>query len=158
MGAYALVPGFAPSVVVGAELQPVRRLHVALTGLFVPERRTEDGRFGFAMWALGAGACYDALVRRWIELAPCADVLGGQTLAKVYTLQALPPGDRPWIGARVKLRLRVKIVGPLFADASAGGFVPFLRYKFDVVGESGIVFQEAPVVPAIDLGFGVRFP
>jgi hypothetical protein len=158
-GATGLLPGLAWGPRVTADVAWGTRLHVLATGFLALEQRTPDQRFAFGLTGLGLGGCVDALMRRWLQLALCPDIAVGEIHAIVYaltTLQALPPGGRPWGTLEVRARGRFALYGPLFAELSVGAFLPLVRYEFSIVGQSP-VFQQDPVIPTADLQLGLRF-
>jgi hypothetical protein len=158
-GAPGLLPGLAWGARITADVAWGTRLHVLATGFLAPEQPTSDQRFAFGLSALGLGGCVDALMRRWLQLGLCPDIAIGEIHAIVYalsTLQALPPGGRPWATVEAQVRGRLPLYGPLFAELSVGVFVPLVRYGFSIVGQSPI-FQQGAVIPTGDMQLGLHF-
>ncbi len=153
-----LLPGGAPGARLAAGLGWRRGFQLVVSGLVLPESRTADRTFGFGLTALGAGACVDLLRSALLELAPCAELHGGELHALVYVLEPAPPGSRFWAGASATARLKLRTLAPFTVELGAGVVVPFTRPRFEVEGRAGTVFQQAVVAPVADLAVGVSFP
>jgi hypothetical protein len=148
-------PAFGATVGVDVELVP--RLHAVVSGFWLPDVGTSDGRFAFGLYAGGAGACFDVASGRRLQLALCGELLAGVIHDDVYAFAPLPPGGRPWFASRAMGRVRAGLVGSLFLELDVGAVVPFVRYEFEVAGRPGMVLHEPSVAPAAGLGAGVTF-
>jgi hypothetical protein len=155
-----LLPGAGAGSLLQAEVEIWRRLSVGAQAALLPEESTSDAEFAFGMTAMGARGCFDVVSTAVLRVAPCVGVWVGEIHAVVFTtaLRALPPGGRLWGSAEATARARLRIVGPVFAEAEAGAFAPFARYGFTVMGQNKPVFQELVVLPMISLALGVSFP
>lgn len=153
-----LVPGFAFGARVVGSLAWLPRWQVLLSGTFVPERTTSDGRFAFGLAFAGVGGCFSALEGTVARLAPCVAVHGGAIHALVYTLEPTPPGGRFWAGGSAIVRAQLRVLRPLLVELGAGVMMPVTRARFAVTGHPETVFQEPIVAPIADLSVGLTFP
>jgi len=153
-----LVPGFAFGARVVGSLAWLPRWHVLVSGTFVPERTTSDGRFAFGLAFAGVGGCFSALEGTVARLAPCVEVHAGEIHALVYTLEPTPPGGRFWAGASAIVRAQLRVLRPLLVEVGAGVMVPVTRTRFAVTGHPETVFQEPIVAPTADVSVGLTFP
>ena len=131
------------------------------TGLaWLPERRTADPTYGFGMTAGWVGACAEVLRLRSVVLGPCGRLLAGTIDAVLYTNPAVTPtapGGRAWGGLGAGLRLAVRVVGPLRAEAGVDLLAPLTRHAFALANPTRPIFQQPPVTGALSLGAGVSF-
>ena len=153
-----LVPGLAGGARLAAGLAWTPRWRVVLSTLLVPEQRTADRSVGFGLSALGAGACLDLLDGSVAQLAPCAELHGGEVHALVYALEPAPPGTRFWSAASAAARLKFRVFKPLSVELGAGLVLPFTRPRFQVEGRSDTVFRQSIVAPTADVSLGLTFP
>jgi hypothetical protein len=153
-----LLPGLSPGARISAELRPLPRLRVLVTGGFLPEQHTADRRFAFGLAAGGAGACVDLVATPFVELAPCASILAGEIHSVVLVLSPTTPGGRLWMGAAALAQARFHVLPPLFVEIGAGAWIPFLRHTFEVTSWPQPIFQEAALAPVVDFGVGSEFP
>jgi hypothetical protein len=82
----------------------------------------------------------------------------GAIHAVVYVLEPTTPGQQLWGGLEVTPGIRVRLAGPVVAEAGAELVVPVTRQQFTVGGRPGVAFQETPVAGVAFLGFGLSIP
>lgn len=131
------------------------------TGIaWLPERRTADPNYGFGLTAGWIGACAEVLRLPSVVLGPCGRLLAGAIDAVLYTNPAVTPtapGGRAWGGLGAGMRLAVRVVGPLRAEAGVDLVAPLTRHAFALENPSRPIFQQPPVTGALFLGAGVSF-
>lgn len=131
------------------------------TGLaWLPERRMADPTYGFGLTTGWIGACAEILRVSWATLGPCGRLLAGAIDAVLYTNPAVTPtepGGRAWGGLGAGLRLAVRVVGPLRAEAGIDLVAPLTRHAFSLKDPTRPIFQQPPVTGALFLGAGVAF-
>jgi hypothetical protein len=156
--AFGLLPRTAPAGMLAAEVRVFPRVQISGEALWMPERPTTDGRFGFGLTAFGLGVCYGFLERPRVDLAACSSLWAGALHAVVYTLIPTQPGDRAWAAAELSPRLRVALGPYVQLEAGSHVFVPLVRQPFTVTSERLPVFQETPVAFLPYAAVGARFP
>jgi hypothetical protein len=153
-----LLPSASPGVEVAGRLPVWGALQVAAGAILLPEVRTAEADLGFGLTAVWAGACADAWSGRWGAASLCAAAMLGAIHAVVYVLEPTTPGQQLWGGASVTPAIRVRIAGPLVAEAGGELVVPATRQQFTVGGRTGAAFQEPPVAGVGFLGLGLSIP
>ena len=134
-----------------------RSVAITAEGLFLPEVRASDGRFGFGLTAIAIGACVDVLHRDEIDLAACGAVWGGALHAVVYALIPDAPGDFAWAAVEIGPRLRVRLAPHVHAELGAHVFAPLVRRPFVVEGHADTVFRQSVIAAEPFLGLGANF-
>jgi hypothetical protein len=154
-----LLPAVAPGLSLAAEVPVHRVLRVASGVLYLPEQRTPDGAFAFGLTAAWLGFCFvPPDLHRVVSLSLCASAEVGTLHSVVLALEPLNPGDRAWVAFSVEGALRLRIAGPLEAEAGADVIAPLTRAKFAVLERPGVVFQQSLVDLVGFVGLGLSFP
>jgi hypothetical protein len=155
-----LLPAVGLGVAWSAEWT-VTPLLTLTTGLvWLPERRTAGSTYGFGLTAGWVGACAELLRLPSVVLGPCGRLLAGTIDAVLYSDPAVTPtapGGRAWGGLGAGLRLAVRVVGPLRAEAGVDLLAPLTRHAFALENPARPIFQQPPVTGALFLGAGVSF-
>jgi hypothetical protein len=105
--------------------------------LFFPEVRTADQSVALGLTLASLGAC----ARPWrtpaVDVELCAKVLVGAIHSVVYNrLTPVSPGDQPWAANSLAGSVRLRLVGPLFAEVGGEALVTWAQYSFSVTGQS----------------------
>jgi hypothetical protein len=155
-----LLPGASPGVSLAVDLPVYRALHGTTGVLFLPETKSSDDRFAFGLTAAWLGPCAELVRGRRGALLACAKLELGAIHSVVYELVPTPEaGERFWASGSFSLEGRLRLVGPLVAEAGAELFIPIPRQRFSIVGqEANPVFTESAVGGAGFVGLGVTIP
>jgi hypothetical protein len=153
-----LLPGASPALSLAGEVALSGPASLTASALWMPEARTDDGRFGFGLAAFSLGACV-ALTRSPVaDLGACASVWAGALHAVVYDLRPATPGDYAWAAASLTPRVRFHVAGRVHAEVGAHLFVPFTRPPFEVSGWKDPVFRQSPLAALPFAALGAHFP
>lgn len=153
-----LLPQTGAAALFAAQVAVSHRAQITGEGLWMPERRTTDGRFGFGLSAFGLGGCFRVVPGSVADLGACGSLWGGALHAVVYQLMPTQPGDRAWVATALTSRLRLAFGAHVHAELGVHFFVPLLRQPFTVTGESATVFQEPPVAVLPFAAIGAQLP
>jgi hypothetical protein len=156
--AAGLLPGASPGIALSADVPTYRALHGSAGVLFLPERKDPTGGFGFGLTAAWLGPCVEPLRGSRGALAACAKLSLGAIHSLVYKLVPTAPGDVFWAGGSLLLEGRLRIVGPLVAEAGAELFFPITQEAFSIQGQPTNVFQENTAAGLGFVGLGVSVP
>jgi hypothetical protein len=152
-----LLPQAAPAFALAVDIPLFRGLHASTGVLFLPERRTASGEFGFGLTAPWVGVCGAAWRSSRLGVEVCEDLLMGSIYAVDYELLPVEPGDRLWLATQSEAELRARLVGPLTATIGVALVLPVTRQAFTVEG-LGTIFQQ-PVGDVMGFaGLGVAIP
>jgi hypothetical protein len=156
-----LLPGASPGMSLAVDLPVYRALHGSTGVLFLPEATESTERFAFGLTAAWLGPCLEPVRGGRGALSACAKLSLGAIHSVVLSTILVPtePGDRFWASGSLSLEGRLRLVGPLVAEAGAELFVPIPRQAFSIHGqEANPVFQETAAAGAGFVGLGVTIP
>jgi hypothetical protein len=157
VAAFGLLPALAPGLALSAEI-PLLRSFAATTGvLYLPEQRTSNGEFAFGMTAVWLGACARPWETSRTSFSACATAQAGGMHSVVLGLEPAGPGERAWAGASLGAVVRLRILGPLEAEAGVDLVIPFTRYQYLVEQKPQPVFQQGAAAGVGFLGAGLSF-
>lgn len=159
--------GYLPSAGFGVSLAaegPIKaRWRWTLGTTWLPETAltTPAGTFGFSFAAVSLGPCFDVWRARVMSLTACAGPSLGALRAVVRQGAPSNPGDQAWLAIFLSARFRVRVVGPLGAEAGfeANASVPQHRFTDGTRRPDGndTVFQQSPVAIRAFVGLGLQF-
>jgi hypothetical protein len=155
-----LLPGASPGMGLAVDLPVYRALHGTAGMFLLPETQDSTARFAFGLTAGWLGPCVEP-VRGWRgALSACAKLELGAIHSVVLSKLLVPtePGDRFWAGGSASLEGRLRLVGPLVAEAGAELFLPIPRQQFSILGQANAVFTESAPAGAGFVGLGVTIP
>jgi hypothetical protein len=125
------------------------------------DARQEGSGGALGAWTVGAEICPPMLARRDWAFCGCAGGAGGAVSAIGVGLDVSRSNTRPYVQADVRVGLRLRVVGPLFAAVDVEGAVPFTRDRYSYVQADGTVhdvFQTAPVIALGHARLEIRVP
>jgi hypothetical protein len=156
-----LLPGVTPGVSLAVDLPVYRALHATSGVFFLPEESTSSGQFAFGLTAAWIGPCLLPLRRPRASLAACAKLDLGAIHSVVKKLIPLEPGDRLWAGGSLSVEGRLRVLGPLVAEAGGELVLPIPEQQFSIQsqqGSSSSLYSESPVAGVGFLALGVSIP
>jgi len=141
-----------------ADVPAYRALHGSAGVIFLPEQKLAGGGFGFGLTAAWLGPCLEPVRGSRGALGACAKLSFGAIHSVVYTLVPTAPGDVFWAGGSFSLEGRLRLVGPLVAEAGAELLLPITQQAFSIKGQTSSVFQQTAVAGLGFVGLGVSLP
>jgi hypothetical protein len=163
---FGLLPATAVGLALAAGGRVVARLSWSAGALWFPEVGTpplltgDISQYAFGMTAVWLAPCVDGIQRERIAVGGCVGVLAGAIHAVVYNLEPVTPGDRLWLGVAAGPRVRLRLIGPVVAEAGIDAVVPLIRYRFATRGGTpadATVFQQNVVAVSAWIAAGVGF-
>jgi hypothetical protein len=163
VGSAGVLPAVSFGFALGVDAYLHARLRLAASAVFLPEvgtARLSPGalpNYAFGAGAVALAAGIDVVRNDRVAFGAYAGVLAAITHAVVYNLEPVSPGDRVWAAITLGVRLAVRIVGPLVAEAGLDAMVPVVRHRFRVEGAAmDTVFLQSVVAGTGYLGLGLR--
>jgi hypothetical protein len=156
-----VLPGASPGMALAADVPAYRALHGTAGVLFLPETKDSTGNFAFGLTAAWLGPCVAPVRGVRGALSACSKVSLGAIHSVVYESGLDPTklaGDRFWAGGSFSLEGRLRLVGPLVAEAGAELVFPITQQKFSVQGQAKPAYDESAVAGIGFLGLGVSIP
>jgi hypothetical protein len=113
--------------------------------------------FALQLLAAGAGACTELLTPGPRGFVPflCGHVMAGSWGVSKASVDLPDPQDHLYMAATASLLARVRIVGPLHAEAALDGQLPFTRPTWITTTCPATGFEPAFAALALSLGIGV---
>ncbi|MBL9025726.1 MAG: hypothetical protein JNL21_26260 [Myxococcales bacterium] len=164
---FGWLPRVAPGANVGASLEPPWFFPIEATLKFFAPQTIEAPRGATILFYSFQGALLGCPLRHGGsigEIRACAGLEGGFLMGDGDGFDTEPTDTSPLraqLGATVKGRAEIKVVGPFHLGLATGVTVPFFRDEFVYTGAGGgeaFVFQQAPVAGTLDFFAMLAFP
>jgi hypothetical protein len=134
-------------------------------GLFAPALRLRFERSGSGgtgptadfSWTTGSlDLCPIAFSPGPLRFWPCVRAEAGALEAAGVGVSPTRTSVRPWVTLGLEVRVRLAIVGPIFAEIEGGAFAPLVRDRF-FLEPAATIHTTPAVAPAGAAGIGVTF-
>jgi hypothetical protein len=155
-----LLPGFAPGVTLGADLELARWLALSAALAYWPEQKADgrpNGAVGVGLSAASLVACAEPVALPPFGTALCAGALLGSIHTVVYELIPTAPGDRLWSALSAGVRVYAPRETPVRVSLAFDALAPLTRHRFTVGGQPGTVFRQHALALSAQLGLGLHF-
>jgi len=155
-----LLPGPSPGIALAANVPAYGAVHGSAGVLFLPEQKDPTGDFAFGLTFAWIGPCFEPLRGSRGALSACAKLDLGAIHSVVYKLDPTAPGDRFWAAGSLSAEGRLRLVGPLVAEAGLELLVPITQEGFSIQEgkKTASIYQEWAAGLAGFLGLGVSIP
>lgn len=130
---------------------------VTLEGMWFPQTRAADRRFGFGLTAAALGLCRPAFASGSLVVLGCGQVMAGAVHVTVRELAPRDVSDQPWVAAGFGPRLALS-VARCQLEAGALALVPLVQRRFRVGGLESPVFDNDVVGALGFVSVGLRVP
>jgi hypothetical protein len=135
----------------------VANWRLTLDGMWFPQTRAADRRFGFGLTAGALGACHRAFASGSLSVLGCGQLMAGVVHVTVRELMPREVSDQPWVAAGLGPRLTLSVARCELA-LGALALVPLVQRRFLVGGLDGPVFDNDAVGALGFVSVGLRVP